>query len=174
MKSFQKIFLTSTLYFFLIPTFSQNVQTVIKIQAMDMARALIRNDFIAFSEFMHPSIIAYTGGREKLKSNIDSASAAMKQFGVEFKKILVGNPGPVIAYKNQLQSVIPQTTTMQTLMGELEVETSLIAISMDKGKKWYFIDTNVYKADSLKNILPDLSPGLMIPPQKPPKFSPKQ
>jgi len=174
MKPIYRIIIAFAFTFSLCPAFSQNLQTTIKIQGMDMSRALIKNDFVAFAEFVHPSIIAYTGGREKLKANIDSAASAMKQFGVEFKKILIGNPGPIIDYKNQLQSVVPQTTTMQTVVGELEVETSLIAISMDKGKRWYFIDTNVYKADNLKKVLPDLSPTLQIPPQKQPKFTPKQ
>jgi len=43
---------------------------------------------------------------------------------------------------------------------------------MDKGKSWYFIDTNVYKADKLKTILPDISPKLIIPPPKKPKLVP--
>ncbi len=151
---------------------AQNLQTTIKIQAMEMARALVKNDFTAFVEYMHPKIIAFAGGKEKLKNNMDSASDAMKQFKMEFKKILIGDPGPVISFHDQLQCVIPETTTIQSILGELEAETSLIAISMDKGKKWYFIDTNIYKADQLKKALPDLSPDLKIPPQKQPKFTP--
>jgi len=173
MKKYFKLFIAIAFLFSSGSIFAQNLQTTIKVQAMDMARALIKNDLVAFAEFMHPSVIAYAGGREKLKANTDSAAAAMKQFGVQFKKILIGNPGPIIEYKDQLQSVVPQTTTMQTALGELEVETSLIAVSMDKGKKWYFIDTNIYKADKLKSALPDLSPALLIPPQKQPKFTPQ-
>ena len=48
----------------------------------------------------------------------------------------------------------------------------MIVISPDKGKNWWFIDTNVYKVDKLKTILPDISPKLVIPPQKKPKFVP--
>jgi hypothetical protein len=61
---------------------------------------------------------------------------------------------------------------MKSPLGEVYLETSLIAISMDKGKNWYFIDTNVYKADKIKTALPDLSPKLVIPPQKEPKLTP--
>jgi hypothetical protein len=57
-------------------------------------------------------------------------------------------------------------------LGELTAETYMIAISDDKGKIWRFIDTNVYKADKLKNIMPDLSPKLVIPPRKKPKLVP--
>jgi hypothetical protein len=96
----------------------------------------------------------------------------MKQFGVSFKRYWIGNPGQIVTYKNQLQAVLPQSTTLVTPLGELTAETSMIVISPDKGETWWFIDTNVYKADKLKNILPDLSPKLVIPPQKQPKLVP--
>jgi len=68
----------------------QPIQTTIKTQALDMARSLIRNDFNAFSKYIHPAILEMAGGRENLKNNMDSANSAMKQFGVQFKKILIG------------------------------------------------------------------------------------
>ena len=97
---------------------------------------------------------------------------AIKQFGVRFKRYWIGTPGEIVKYKDQLQAVLPQTTTLITPFGELTAETSMIVISNDKGKNWWFVDTNVYKADKLKNILPDLSPKLVIPPQKKPKLVP--
>jgi len=174
MKLVHKIIIAAIFNFLSAPVFSQNIQTTIKIQAMDMARALIKNDFNSFVGFMYPKIVEYAGGREKLKQNMDSASEAMIKFGVEFKKIIIGDPGPIVSFQNQLQCVVPQTTTLQTLLGQVEAETSLVAISADKGKKWWFVDTNIYKADKLKKILPELSAALVIPPQKEPKITPKE
>jgi hypothetical protein len=151
---------------------SQNHATNIKVQAMDMATALMKNDFTTFSKYMHPNIIAFAGGKENMKSKMDSAYAAMKLFGVAFKRYWIGNPGEVIEYKDQLQAILPESTVVKTPLGELTAETSMIVISTDKGKHWYFIDTNVYKVDRLKNILPDISPKLVIPPQKKPKLVP--
>jgi hypothetical protein len=79
-----------------------------------------------------------------------------------------------VSYKDQLQAVLPEITTIKTPLGELTVETSMIVISPDSGKNWWFIDTNVYKVDKLKNVLPDLSPRLVIPPQKEPKLVPME
>ena len=169
---FRNITFALAVCFFTFQVYSQNLKTTIKIQAMDMAGALVKNDFNSFSRYMHPKVIEIAGGKQKLKNNMDSADAMMKQFGMEFKKIVIGHPGEIITYKEQLQCVVPQSTNMKIPLGELYVETSLIAISMDKGKNWYFIDTNVYKADKLKTALPDLSPKLVIPPQKEPKFTP--
>ena len=153
---------------------AQNLQSSIKAQAMEMANALVSRDYKAFVQHMHPSIVAFAGGPQKLIGNMDSAGTVMKQFGIVFKKIFIGNPGQVIQYKDQLQCVVPQSTDMQSSFGEMHAETSLVAISKDQGKTWYFIDTNVYQADKLKSILPDLSPNLQIPAQKQPTFTPAQ
>jgi len=165
-------------FLFVVFTYSfcnaQNLSTTIKVQAMDMGSAFMKNDFERFSRYMHPSIIAFAGGKEKMKAVMDSAYGAMKLFGVSFKRYWIGDPGEIITYKNQLQSVLPQSTTLKTPLGELTAETHWIVISLDKGKNWYFIDTNAYKGDKLKNILPDLSPNLVIPPQKQPKFTPNE
>ena len=152
----------------------QNLSTTIKIQAMDMGNALMKNDFTTFSKYMHPNIVAYAGGKENMKTKMDSAYAAMKLFGVSFKRYWIGSPGKIIKYKDQLQAVLPEMTIMKTPLGELTAETSVIVISMDKGKNWYFIDTNVYQIDKVKNILPDLSPELVIPPRKKPKLVPAE
>lgn len=173
-KIFRITTITFTVLLLTIHVYSQNMKTTIKIQAMDMAAALVKNDFNSFLKYMPPRLIEVAGGKQKLKNNMDSADAMMKQFGVEFKKIIVGHPGEIISYKEQLQCIVPQSTTMVSFLGEMFVETSLIAISIDKGKHWYFVDTNMYKADKLKTALPDLSPKLVIPPQKEPKLTPAE
>ncbi|MBS1609532.1 MAG: hypothetical protein JSS70_12395 [Bacteroidetes bacterium] len=151
---------------------AQNFSTSVKTQALDMADALIKNDFNRFVKYMHPAIVEFAGGKEQMKARMDSAYLAMKRFGVSFKKYWIENPGEIVQYKNQLQSVLPVSTTLLTPLGELTAETSIIVISADKGKNWWFIDTNVYDTDKVKNVLPDLSPKLVIPPKKKPKLIP--
>lgn len=164
------LFFVITLLHLAIVAGAQNLSTTIKVQAMDMASALMKNDFNTFIKYMHPNIIAFAGGKEKMRKDMDSAYDAMKLFGVSFKRYWIGTPGEIVSYKDQLQAVLPESTIIKTPLGELTAETSVIVISPDNGKNWWFIDTNVYKADKLKNILPDISPKLVIPPQKKPKF----
>jgi len=142
------------------------------VQAMDMASALMKNDFPTFIKYMHPNIIAYAGGKEKMKTNMDSAYEAMKLFGVSFKRYWIGSPGEIVEYKDQLQAILHESTIVKTPLGEMTAETSVVVISPDKGKNWWFIDTNVYRADKLKNVLPDISPKLVIPPPKKPRLVP--
>lgn len=153
-------------------SFGQNLATTIKVQAMDMATAFMKNDFSSFVKYMHPNIIEFAGGREKMKSKMDSAFQAMKMFGASFKRYSIGSPGEIVNYKGQLQAVLPESTVITTILGEVTAETSVIVISPDNGKNWWFIDTNVYRVDKLKNVLPDISPQLIIPPPKKPRFVP--
>ncbi len=151
---------------------SQNLPTTIKVQGMEMATAFMKNDFDAFVKFMHPSVIAFAGGEVAMKTKMDSAYKTMKRFGVSFKRYWIGNPGTIINFKNQLQAVLPVSVSLTTPLGILTTETSMIVMSNDKGKSWWFIDTNVYSVEHLKDILPHFSPELVIPPRQKPKMEP--
>ncbi|RYY88908.1 MAG: hypothetical protein EOO15_07735 [Chitinophagaceae bacterium] len=151
---------------------AQNHASTIKKQAMEMGKALIKNDFNSFVKYMHPNVIAYAGGKEQMKAKMDSAYAMSKRFGVTFKRYFIGNPGKIVVYNKQLQAVLPQSTTLSMALGDVTMQSSFLVISADGGKSWWFIDTNVYHADKLKSILPDLSPELVIPPRTQPKMTP--
>jgi hypothetical protein len=153
---------------------AQNLPTTIKVQAMDMASAIMKNDFNTFVKYMHPKVVDFAGGKAMMKAKMDSAYVTMKRFGAGFKSYHIGDPGPIVSYKKVLQAVLPQSTVITTPMGEMQVETSLLVISADKGRHWWFIDTNVYRAEKLKSILPELSPQLVIPPRTKPKLLPRK
>ena len=151
---------------------AQNHSTTIKIQAMEMAKSLLKKDFTTFAKYMHPKVIEMAGGKEKLLQRMDTANSAMTQFGAEIKKILIGHPAAVVNYKNELQTTLPQTTELQTGFGNVTLETTIIAISTNGGKNWYFIDTSIYNVKEVKKSLPNISPDLVIPRPKEPKFVP--
>jgi hypothetical protein len=153
---------------------AQQYNTIIKTQAMDMAKALLKKDYTAFSKYMHPGVAEYAGGRNKLIQQLDSANAIATKFGAEIKRVLIGNPGEVVKHNKELQALLPQTTELKTGFGSLALETTLVAISQDGGKNWYFIDTSIFNVKELKKSLPNLSPQLVIPPAKSPKFTPNQ
>jgi hypothetical protein len=149
---------------------AQSLETVIKIQAMDMAKAVLAKDLDKIMMYMPPKLVEEAGGKDKLLVARDTLNKYMKQFGAEIKKVTIGNPGKIINYKNQLQATVPQTTEMKFMASTIILETTLIAISEDKGQHWYFADTSIYREDKLKLSLPNLSPELVIPPMKKPKI----
>ena len=150
---------------------AQNLQTVIKTEALKMARALAALDIETYATFTYPTLLQEKGNKEKMKQGIDSVEKYRKDFGLKVKSILIGNPSPVITYKGVLQCTIPQTISIESLMGSLQSENTLIGLSKD-GKTWYFVEAMMYKRADYKTKLPELSPNLVIPPAKQPTIIP--
>jgi hypothetical protein len=152
---------------------AQPMASVIKGQAMEMGKALAAGDVETFSRFMHPSVIKMAGGKEKVREMADTMNKVFKQFGGSVTRILIGNPAKVISYRKTLQTTLPQTTSIETSFADIEVQSTLVAISNNQGKDWYFIDTSIYQESKIRSELPEISPDLVIPPPAKPKMTPK-
>lgn len=146
----------------------------IKTAALDMGNALAQKNSKKFIGYMHPVMLELAGGEEQLRMISDSALKVFEQFGGRVSKISFGNPGEVVNHKKMLQSVIPQTLTLTSFIGDVELSTSLIAISEDGGKNWKFIDTNLFSLKEIKSAMPEISPALVITKSVPPKVTMKQ
>jgi hypothetical protein len=153
---------------------AQPMASVIKAQAVDMGRALVAQDLETFSQYMHPTLVQKAGGPAKMRAMADTMSKVFKQFGASVNRVVFGNPADIIKYQKTLQTTLPQTTYLKTSFADIELESTLVAISMDGGKHWYFIDTAVYRESALRKDLPDISPSLQIPPPAQPKIIPKE
>jgi hypothetical protein len=153
---------------------AQPMPTVIKTQAIEMGKALVNNDLPGFQQYMHPEIIKQAGGAEKMKVMADSAISLLRKFGGAITRISYGNPAIILTHKKELQTTLPQTTFITTAFADIELESTLVAISQDKGKHWYFIDTQLYGSDNLRQKLPALSPELVIPAPQKPRMIPKE
>ena len=148
--------------------------TTIKAAAMEMGNALAQKNSKKFIEYQHPVMIELAGGEDQLRTISDSALKVFEQLGGRVSKINYGNPSEVIVHKKVLQSVIPQTLILTSFIADIEIATSLIAISEDAGKNWRFIDTNLFSVKEIKSAMPELSPALIIPKSTPPKITMKQ
>jgi hypothetical protein len=152
---------------------AQPMSSVIKTQAAEMGRAMVRQDAEAFSKFMHPSVVKMAGGPAKVREMSDTLQKIFKQFGGSITRVLFGNPGDILRHNNTWQTTLPQTTFISTAFADIEVTSTLLALSVDKGQHWFFIDTSVYSEDSLRKEMPQISPELTIPPPAKPRITPK-
>ena len=97
-----------------------------------------------------------------------------KTFGGQVQRITYGNPGKIVKYKKELQTTLPQTTEITSSFADVVITSTLVALSRDNGKNWFFFDTSMGRAKNLKDKLPTLSPEIIVPPMQPPKITPKQ
>lgn len=152
---------------------AQPLETVIKSQAIQMGKAMVAGDTKTFSKFMLPELMAAGGGGEKVMQQMDSAINLFKQFGGQVSRITYGQPAKIVKYKKELQTYLPQTTELTSDIADVSFTSSIVAISRDNGKNWYFFDANMMKAQNIKDKLPALSPEIKLPPFAKPKITMK-
>jgi hypothetical protein len=155
-------------------TNAQSMSSVIKSQALEMGKALAAGDAKTFSRYMLPELLEPSNGIGKANITMDSAFAMFKAFGGNVERITYGNPGRIVKYNKELQSTLPQVTSITSPFADIEVSSTLVAISRDDGRNWYFVDTSINKVEQLKAKLPNLSPDLVIPEPAPPKVTMKE
>lgn len=138
----------------------------IKTQATQMGNALIKKDFTDFARFNHPRLIEMMGGTDKMIQTMQAGSKQMEEQGVAMTNVEFGEPSPVVKNNKELQATIPQKITIKTPNGEASKPSVLIAVSMDDGKNWIFIDAGQNNLAGLRKVLPNLSDSLAITPTK--------
>ena len=153
---------------------AQPLETIVKSQALEMGKAMVAGDTRTFSRYMLPELLQEGGGASKVINMMDSAMIMFKSIGGKVTRITYGNPGKVVRFRKELQTTIPQTTQITSMIADAELSSTLIAISRDQGKNWYFLDQNMSQAREIKDKLPPLSPDLVIPPPVKPRITPKQ
>ena len=153
---------------------AQSDASNIKAAALEMGKAMTSRNGEVFVKYMHPSTFKLAGGKSNAVKLIDSVFHVFEQLGGKVSRISYGTPSNIVTYKNMLQSVLPQTTYVTSLIGDAELSSNLIAISSDKGKSWTFIDTNMFSMKEIKKEMPNISPDLIFPKPPPMKFSMNQ
>lgn len=108
------------------------------------------------------------GGSAKLALILSKSTDELKAQGAKFSKITFDEPSRIIKSGKELQATIAQHTEIKLTEGRLVNTSTLIAISMDNGSKWYFIDTSNKDMLTIRRALPNLSNEIIIPPQQPP------
>ncbi|KAA5536771.1 hypothetical protein F0919_03620 [Taibaiella lutea] len=140
--------------------------TEIKSQGEEMARLFLKKDYKTFSAYTYPKIKEMMGGEQGEVKALTELMGNMEADGFAMLSLKIGEPHAIIKQGDELQCVVPQTIEMNTPKGKIVSETYLIAISMDNGKKWFFIDTSTTDIDEMRKVLTNLSKELIIPEKK--------
>ncbi|MBC7383424.1 MAG: hypothetical protein H7296_10620 [Bacteroidia bacterium] len=150
-------------------TASERVK-VIKEQASAMGGILVRKDYSAFVKCTYPKIVELMGGEKKMIDIMEKGAMEMEKEGSAFLETKIGEPSVVIKAGNQLQCTVPITLEMKVPHGHLTNHSTLIAISEDDGKSWYFVDNSGKSLEVMRKVLPELSAQLIIPEKQEPRF----
>lgn len=155
----------------------QKLRPSVKTAAKKMNDALVKKNLQEFVKTTHPKVIASTpGGAEKIIKDLEAQLAAIENDGANIVSAWTGEASPLIDTAGEYQCTIPQymKRNIKDPQGVLTTQTTLIAVSPDKGKTWYFIDATDRTLEQWKTVFPTLSSKLVIKHSPEPKFEPKK
>lgn len=150
-----------------IDTFKENIKS----EAQIMGNYLVKKDFDKFLIYMYPPIIKMIGGKDKV---LEMLKAGLSN-GSELIGVEISNPSDTVLINNEIQCTLEQIVELSVKGGKLRARGTLIGISMNNGKKWFFIDASE-PIEKLILEYPNLSNRLVIPKAALPVFfkDPKQ
>jgi hypothetical protein len=171
----KKLALSGVALLYCLQVFAQHSDAKANViaEAKKMGQALVNKDYTAFTKTTYPAAIAHTeGGMAKIISDLDGQIKAMNAEGTTIAAAWPGEPSKMIDTAGELQCTIPQNMTMKMKSpeGKLVTQTTLIALSPDKGKTWYFIDTADRTLEKMREMFPNISSRLVVHKSPEPKF----
>lgn len=146
----------------------KNASQNLKQQANQMGSAFVSSDYMTFARYTYPLILKSMGGATRMADVLTKTTDDMKAKGMTFSNITFDEPSKIVKSGKELQATIAQHTEIKLSQGRLISTSTLIAVSTDKGVTWAFIDTSNKDMATLRKVLPNLSPSIIIPPQQPP------
>jgi hypothetical protein len=145
---------------------AQDHKTLIKQTAQRMADAAVKQDYSTLLSYTYQPFVKAHGGTDSIIAVIKKGGDIMKAKGrvLIIENAEIGAPGDEVKIDTMLYAVVPEKLTLN-MNGIVYITTSsLIAISSDEGKQWYFMNAGSNNdLDDLALLLPNVK-RLTIPP----------
>jgi len=136
---------------------SDNFKDNIKNEADKMINFLVAKDYTNYCNYMIPPMIDGMGGRENAIEIIKKEMAK-----VDLIKVKLSYPSDTVIENQKIQCTLREEIEIKVNEGRLITVSTLIGISNDMGKTWYFLDANNKSLEELRSNLPLLSKRLIF------------
>ncbi len=141
-------------------------------QAEAMATATLARDNAAVVDRMHPKAVAASGGRARVIEQLEQTQKDMDADKVKMSAFEIGAMGKLSMAGETGYVVIPTIYRFTDPAKIGEIESFLLAITDDGGKKWMFADGGGLKNPALRNaVFDNLPAGLQFPESRPAVFT---
>lgn len=141
--------------------------------ADSMAKCFIAKDYTCFLRYSHPKVIRSMGGPQSALKKTKDEFKRLEEEGITFEALKFGTPSKMIRVgTEEVQCIIQQQIEMLLPRGRMTAITTLIAISEDNGKNWYFVDASRFDLPSMQRLIPSLSNDHVFPYPQDPVFEP--
>src|SRR5215204_3853890 len=147
---------------------SEELKGNIKAQAEIMGGAFMSGNYDLLLDYTYPKLFEATGGKDGMKVLVEQQMGELKTQGMVVDSVKVGQAGDIYTAGKELHALISQYIYMKFPGGRLNSESTLLAVSMDSGSKWYFLDVKQLTPEMLLEFFPDFNKGLTVPEPKEP------
>jgi hypothetical protein len=141
--------------------------------AQGSGTALSKGDYKALVDLTFPKVVELMGGRKKMIELLRRGTEEMKKQGSAILSAEVAEPKEVIKSGKRRFAIVPMTVRMKVPEGTMRSQGYLLAISMDEGKTWTFIDGSGLTKEKLAQLLPDAPSQLTLPSKEEPVLDSK-
>jgi hypothetical protein len=126
---------------------------VIKKQAQEYSRAIVRRNYDKWISLMYPKELALRGGRDSFMN----VQKRIEKSDSKTSAIIFGDPGKIVQFGKRLFCTINDTIH---IAGNFNIigYCRAVAMSEDNGKHWYFFDTDW----ALRNLFPEVEKKMPV------------
>ena len=160
---------------FLVPNLvvSQNeFATSILESSEKMGEAVLASDYETLADYTYPVLLELMGGRANMIKVAENAMKQIQNQGYKLSDFEFGRPEKIFQAGDELHCLLPQTLKIKSLDGTIINKSYLIAVSLNQGDSWYFVDTADLTNENVYELFPNFNTKLSIPIKKEPEFIP--
>jgi hypothetical protein len=160
-----------------IPNNLSQFSETIRQEALKAWDAFIFSNIDEQLKYTYPDLIELNGTTESVRQSFEEHAQKMKEnmkrTGATWVPVEIGQPQEIQEIKGNIYALLPQTVKEESLDGWNVTDETLLAISKDQGKTWYFLNLHLFDEHSIFIIVPDIEGKFTIPPKKESYFIPK-
>jgi hypothetical protein len=135
----------------------------IKRDAEQIVKAIFIGDFELVLKYTYPEMLKLVGGKEMMIETIKKTFAEFKSQGISLKNVIIGQPGGFVKTQSKLFSIVPEEIFLNVNGKTLYSKSALLAISVDSGLNWYFIDAAGLTDEKVQELFPEANRKLILP-----------
>jgi WD40 repeat protein len=141
----------------------------LKKQAQEVVNAMSKDDHEKLADLTHPKVVELLGGRKKM---IQGLELLAKQIRSQWPTITLklDEPKQIAESKGEWFGIVSFTMELQGKGLRGTMQSFLIGVSEDEGKRWVFVDAGNKSYDQIKELLANFPKELRLPELQKPKF----
>ena len=135
----------------------------LKQQATEFTTAIQQHDAATLVKYTYPAVMKLRGGKAKVEQNLKEGFTKMQQAGFSLTSVTPGEVKQVEQSGGKWFALL--TYVVQgNINGSIVTHGSyLLGVSVNGGKRWYFLDAPVLKKIGTQKLFPNFPKNLMIP-----------